>query len=1159
MFADMAFMRTQRSLWDAFSAAVDAAYLAGMTFLGVQLCVQVVGASGMSMLVPWEMLDQVNEHAPAFHIATQATCALAALAWLRSRRLRAVCDEASHHPATFVVPALGCAVAGTTFDYRAVAILFVILVALWPIAAGDMLRMAVARGPRWLVAVGIAGVIGWCALSLVEGVWSYWVGAVAFGCRAVALTGRTWAGESARYADGSWWSRCPFSLHRLMDAVRQAIGSKWRVGGGDVARPLPVPGALLALLPVLLFAAVQAETVGVLLGTASMSASFLSVGSAFGTVVGPFAHSAAPSLLRGASVALPALAVIVCWKCVAGHVGRGGALLALASVGVLGASATMGGYGYASLEQGVPLVVIAGTFFSAAGNLGDGNTERQSVLSMLPAASSIAGLLSFALHLATQRDSLSCLVCATVLLGTAFYSSRRRDGLLSNRSIAEIDGSERRSSGCGRRTGVNTVYGARSESTQRDMFREIGDRWGLSDGETQVVAGMYDGLSLAEIARERGVSKSTVASYGSRAYAKLGVSGRREAVELVGDALRGVGGSGCDYGMGLPCEAPKDASTGGGRGRCGSALRDLAPGLFAACAAVNAVATGLFAIMCLGSGGSHIALRFVVEQVPVALTLFLVVVVARIGETSEGVRNVHRVLDFPALHCDVVVAFEDDQPFSSAISWPRRLAIFALGPASLSLLLAMLLRPGYSTLEALGVIDSGTPLLSMRAGVDLLAALALVASTVSCMHTAAGATVRAGRDGGAAWWIAIFPACALALVAQMAGSFPWTYAVLCPLLVAVSAFASYAVGAGSRGLARQDAHLEYAARARVDRLDRAVRGISTGRRRRPADHDDPLPVSFGVSIPRLVGLILLGLHLGCTVLWVSRQRISVVVEEASLVILAAVIGFAAVLVCVGRRIVHPAARTRKMAVWEGEGRLASAVQFFRKRAGRGMGWPGRRAGERFYRTPDDAYIVGTEALVLTLIVVSTARCATASSVTLDLTLCCAPTLVLLGYALHCRDCSVRLGTAYAGAMTLPLTAPLIVGAAYSPFTCLFVELFADTFGQGALRLFALTYLAGSASLLLCLRSYRLRSALVRSEMAVLIEVARGAGLSDAESRVAVAYARGLSVSAVAAERVVSVNTAKAQLRSAYRKLDIHSRDELTAKLEGLVRDRSESV
>ena len=62
---------------------------------------------------------------------------------------------------------------------------------------------------------------------------------------------------------------------------------------------------------------------------------------------------------------------------------------------------------------------------------------------------------------------------------------------------------------------------------------------------------------------------------------------------------------------------------------------------------------------------------------------------------------------------------------------------------------------------------------------------------------------------------------------------------------------------------------------------------------------------------------------------------------------------------------------------------------------------------------------------------------------------------------------------------------------------------------------------------------------------------RAHGLTPREATVALLYSRGYSLSKVAEEMGVSTGSAQTSIKSAYRKLDVHSKDELIGVVESL--------
>lgn len=131
---------------------------------------------------------------------------------------------------------------------------------------------------------------------------------------------------------------------------------------------------------------------------------------------------------------------------------------------------------------------------------------------------------------------------------------------------------------------------------------------------------------------------------------------------------------------------------------------------------------------------------------------------------------------------------------------------------------------------------------------------------------------------------------------------------------------------------------------------------------------------------------------------------------------------------------------------------------------------------------------------------------------------------------------------------LPMLIPLLAGAAASPFATLVLGWFAGSAGNTVYALSSLAVPMGCWALVSLLREEGVRSDLVRRGRAALVEIAQQAGLSRAEAEVAVSYASGARTNGIASDRFVSKNTVKSQLRSAYRTLGVHSRNQLAEAL-----------
>ena len=85
----------------------------------------------------------------------------------------------------------------------------------------------------------------------------------------------------------------------------------------------------------------------------------------------------------------------------------------------------------------------------------------------------------------------------------------------------------------------NVADGFAAANQARDQkFNLITKRYGLTAREATVIAAMVRGNSLSAIAQAESIGKSTAGTYAARAYAKLGVSSRHDAIELIEHELR---------------------------------------------------------------------------------------------------------------------------------------------------------------------------------------------------------------------------------------------------------------------------------------------------------------------------------------------------------------------------------------------------------------------------------------------------------------------------------------------------------------------------------------------------------------------------------------------------------------------------------------------
>lgn len=158
--------------------------------------------------------------------------------------------------------------------------------------------------------------------------------------------------------------------------------------------------------------------------------------------------------------------------------------------------------------------------------------DRQAGASFLPVAFAIAAAIS-ALFPAGLKAGLEPMLVLEVA-----YAGLVAKAWIQNRSAAQMP--EPLGTLADKRRGVNDADSATANQACDQNFNLIAKRYGLTAREATVIAAMLKGDSLSAIARAESIGKSTVGTYAARAYAKLGVSSRRDAIEFIEHELRNL-------------------------------------------------------------------------------------------------------------------------------------------------------------------------------------------------------------------------------------------------------------------------------------------------------------------------------------------------------------------------------------------------------------------------------------------------------------------------------------------------------------------------------------------------------------------------------------------------------------------------------------------
>lgn len=157
--------------------------------------------------------------------------------------------------------------------------------------------------------------------------------------------------------------------------------------------------------------------------------------------------------------------------------------------------------------------------------------DRQAGASFLPIAFAIAAAIS-ALLPAGLKAGLEPMLVLEVA-----YAGLVAKAWIQNRSAAQTP--ELPEAPSNNRHGIADGSAA-ADQARGQGFDLIAKRYGLTAREATVIAAMVKGDSLSAIARAESIGKSTVGTYAARAYVKLGVSSRRDAVEFIEHELRNL-------------------------------------------------------------------------------------------------------------------------------------------------------------------------------------------------------------------------------------------------------------------------------------------------------------------------------------------------------------------------------------------------------------------------------------------------------------------------------------------------------------------------------------------------------------------------------------------------------------------------------------------
>ena len=974
-------------------ALLDALYIACGVLCSTQVCVRLVGSSGVSLLVGAEEVMAIGQTLPAFLAAVRVIALFGALGWLRSRRVRALCADPSRAFASCCLVACACivaAVSGAAWAYIGFECLFI---GLWCPVMSDVVHRMRFRGAAWSRRALAASVLTATASMAFDERWLYAICAAGFAWRAVRA--HTQVGDEEPRPEGS------------------------------CGRVLPVPPLLWALGPLLVLTAASSEIVTVV--TQSFDLAGFVGGSGLGSVV---------TVIGGLFLAaLAAATIMLCWRCVVPRARIRMLVLTLAAAGLAVAVALYAGLSIALFEQVIVWIILLGSLDSIVrGDAIEPADPYTAIVMVLPCAAMLAGMLAMAMYAAPQRDVLSCLVAAVFLLGAGAYAMRR---------VASSDAPQIREQG-------DSCDGG-GEAPSREVTDALADRWGLAPGEVQVLSRLYEGATLAQAAQERGVSKSTAASYAARAYAKLGVADKREALELLRESLEPAAKAAGERSFRRHVLTV-------GVGRLTALLLSI---LTCCCSYLGVMAASVYMV----SFGADRVIRFAAEQLPVAAMLMAVASAASMPTLAHG-----------------------PQPAGRDLSCRRRAAINLVTAIALAALLIVMMRGEQLPSGPYPNDPMIVLVLHTDTGVGLFCLLCLIALFARYARGVAEACVRLSAPLAVAHVVA----CLLALCALVAA---WVLATPMDALCALAFVSGGIASSVSQSLAPQDG-LSGAAGSQAAREGRL--GLR-------------MPVSFDVGALRLVALVCFGVYVGGVMTAFLWYPSAAVVSPVSLVVLCAV-----------------AAASCALVRWKGHALPSCACSDFR-------------------------------ACLVALVAFSSVVLVVRAGSGIDIICALVPMCLTGAYGLtRVTELAATTGVPV-GRMLVPLALPVLMGIACSRFAMLLVNMVSQMVGLTLWPVCALACPIGCAGVLVCLRSLRLRCDLARDGAASWAAVLTDAGLTPAEGEVALAYAAGLSVPRVAQIRCVGESTVKTQLRAVYRKLGVHTRDDLAAALIRLAEAYSETL
>lgn len=628
---------------------------------------------------------------------------------------------------------------------------------------------------------------------------------------------------------------------------------------------------------------------------------------------------------------------------------------------------------------------------------------------------------------------------------------------------------------------------------------EVPEAYGLSERERSVLLGSLQGRSLAQLAQELGVSRSTAGTYRLRAYTKLGVESLEGARELLGaEGPREAGASGAPVG-----------EPGGAVGLTMSPAPVGEPGR-----TVDSTASPV------ASAPARFMDRVAVSGGWIAWFVLVGVLLAPwCGSRAWLLADAWR-----ALPSAVLVVVTGYLVLGGAAPFARPSRCMGAAGAACAVLLAFLvpvLPGGHATASELPVLFDFMLAAALAFGLSALAGRGMRADRALVPHACAAAGVCVASSAVAGLYLVVIAVAACALAAAcawcaVAGPGEETARDGRPVQVA-----ERARGAGR---ARADAPQQAAGSVRAEALKRGddpAMADESARVRGDACAEQVLPVLGGVGfVPHGGQAICLVGGLSAWGWGLYQAGACTLVEASSVSRMPPAVAACVVVACA----------------------CAACLMWACRR-------DARRPSRRSWGV---ASLVGGAALCCLW-----ATGGSGAAAPLAQALLTAPMLVLAG-----ASCEMLAAFRAAHRCTsFGFAMPTLLFTVFAVWCCgPFIAMVArDGFGGGewvAAAVVAAGGVLGAVSLNSIWRTLHKRAALRAAGLQAVERALRKAGLTQMEARVAALLCTGRAAREVAAELFIEPSTVRSHTRRAYAKLAVHTRGELEVAAAALVREHA---